>query len=100
MVRVQAEVTATYETARAISAELLALRQEVLPAAQQTFDSVQEGYRLGKFDILAVLDAQRTLIQTRSRYLDAQITYSLAIASLERLTGYEFKKVSREDGGN
>ncbi|MBN4050047.1 TolC family protein, partial [Nitrospira defluvii] len=34
------------------------LKNEVLPGAQKAFDAVSEGYRLGKFDLLDVLDAQ------------------------------------------
>lgn len=49
----------------------MALRTNVLPAAQRAFEAATEGYRQGKFGYLEVLDAQRTLFDTRGRYLTA-----------------------------
>jgi len=59
----------------------------VLPGAQQTFDAISEGYRLGRFGFLDVLDAQRTLIDAGSQYLRALSDYYKAVANVERLIG-------------
>ena len=67
--------------------EVTALRSAVLPGSQETFDAVSEGYRLGKFGYLDVLDAQRTLIGAGSQYLRALSDYHKAIANVERLIG-------------
>ena len=64
-----------------------ALRSAVLPGAQQAFDAVTEGYRLGKFGFLDVLDAQRTLIAGGGQYLRALSDYHKAAADVERLIG-------------
>ena len=70
-------------TAGAREASLL--RQEALPGAQSAYDAVSEGYRLGKFRYLDVLDAGKSLIETRLRYLDALTALNLARVDLERL---------------
>ncbi len=67
--------------------EITILRTAVLPGAQQTFDAVSEGYRLGRFGFLDVLDAQRTLIGAGSQYLRALSDYYKAVANVERLIG-------------
>ena len=59
----------------------------MLPAAQQAFEAVQQGYRQGKFDYLYVLDTQRTLFETQARYIDSVEAYHKARADVERLIG-------------
>jgi len=68
-------------------AEATALKNEVLPGAQSSFDAVSNGYRDGKFDYLQVLDAQRTLFEARSRYVESLAAYHKASADVERLIG-------------
>lgn len=82
--------TALAEAFRAMStarAELTALQSVVIPGAQQTFDAVSEGYRLGRFGYLEVLDAQRTLAGYRSQHLQALADFHKAVADVERLIG-------------
>lgn len=67
--------------------EVTALRTTVLPGSRQTFDAVTEGYRLGRFGFLDVLDAQRTLIAANGQYLRAFSDYHKAVADVERLIG-------------
>ena len=68
-------------------AEATALKNDVLPGAQSSFDAVSEGYRDGKFDYLQVLDAQRTLFETRGRHIESLTAYHKAKADAERLIG-------------
>jgi len=68
-------------------AEATALKNEVLPGAQSSFDAVSNGYRDGKFDYLQVLDAQRTLFEARSKYVESLAAYHKASADVERLIG-------------
>ena len=67
--------------------EVTTLRQDVLPAAQENFTATEEGYLEGKFDLLMVLDAQRTLFETTNQYIDALAAYHIARAEVERLIG-------------
>lgn len=73
-----------YATARA---EAGLLRQDVLPQAASAYDLTLTGFEFGKFSILDVLDAQRTLFQSRTRYLDALLSAWRAWADIERLAG-------------
>ena len=67
--------------------EATLLREGALSGAQGAYDAVSEGYRLGKFRYLDVLDAGKTLVETRLRYLEALTAYNLARVDLERLVG-------------
>jgi len=62
------------------------LHSETIPAAQKSFDGINEGYRFGKFSFLDVLDSQRTLFQTKEQYLDALADYHIALAEVNRMT--------------
>lgn len=61
------------------------LREQVLPAAQRAFEAAELGYQVGKFDYLAVADAQRSLFEVRGQHLQALTAAQLALAELERL---------------
>jgi outer membrane protein, heavy metal efflux system len=67
--------------------EVIALRSTVMPGSQQTFAAISEGYQLGKFGYLDVLDAQRTSIAAGAQYLRALSDYHKAVADVERLLG-------------
>lgn len=57
-----------------------------LAAAQEAARIARIGYREGKFAQLDLLDAERTLADTRLAAIDALAAYRLARARLERLT--------------
>jgi cobalt-zinc-cadmium efflux system outer membrane protein len=69
----------------AAAREASLLRQEAVPGAQSAYDAVSEGYLLGKFRYLDVLDTGKSLIETRLRYLEAMTALNLARVDLERL---------------
>jgi cobalt-zinc-cadmium efflux system outer membrane protein len=78
--------------------EATRLRNEVLPGAQRAFEAINEGYRQGKFGLLDVLDAQRTLFEARGRYLEALAAYHQAVAEVERLIGERLSSVTEALG--
>jgi len=84
----------TYSSASGSYEEIRVLQAEVLPSAQSVFDGVSEGYRLGKFGYLDVLDAQRTLMEARFRLVDALAAYHGEVAGLQRLLGASVEQVS------
>ncbi len=57
-----------------------------LAAAQEAARIARIGWTQGKFDQIALLDAERTLSQTRQTYVDALAAYHDAQARLDRLT--------------
>ncbi len=85
--RVSAGLAEAYRALAGAHDEVTALRTTVVPGSRQTFEAVSEGYRLGKFGYLDVLDAQRTLIAVGGQYLRALSDYHKAVADVERLIG-------------
>lgn len=77
----------SYQALASAQREATAIGERILPGAQAAFEAVNEGYRIGKFGLLDVFDAQRTLFHARSQHLGALITYRIAVAEVERLTG-------------
>ena len=75
----QAEVANAATTARTTSGPVMA-------AAMESARIARIGYREGKFGQLDLLDAERTLSETRTAAIDALATYHDAKARLERLT--------------
>lgn len=84
-VRARDSLSAAYARLAASYREARTLGRDALPAARETFRATREGYERGKFDLLRVLDAQRTLVETANRYLDALAAYHRARADVERL---------------
>jgi cobalt-zinc-cadmium efflux system outer membrane protein len=86
-----AELTSTLQSAYQ---ELLSshhqarsILKEILPAAEQANEAAQIGYREGKFDFLDALDAQRTLFEVKTEYIDAFSAYHVARLDVMRMTG-------------
>jgi cobalt-zinc-cadmium efflux system outer membrane protein len=86
-VTVRTALATAYSALSAVASTVSSLKNEVLPSAQGTFDAVTEGYRIGKFDFLEMLDAQRTLFDVKGSYIDALAKYHRAVADVERLVG-------------
>lgn len=76
-----------FQRLSAIRTEVETLRNDILPGAQSAYAGAATGYQLGKFGILDVLDAQRTLFQARTQYLKALTDYHRGHNEIERLTG-------------
>ena len=68
-------------------AEAQTIRDQVLPGAQSAYDAATQGFELGKFNFLDVLDAQRTLFQSKAQYLRARGEAHRAAADIDRLLG-------------
>jgi len=66
-------------------AELLA--ETVVPAAAEGHAAAEFGYRAGKFGLIELLDAQRTLFDAYQRRHAARVACHLAAAELGRLLG-------------
>ena len=62
------------------------LRDEILPAARNTFSAVREGYAAGKLGYLDVLESREALFEIRAEYLEALAAFHETRVELERLT--------------
>lgn len=85
--RAAASLAAGYRDLRGAFVEARTLQEQILPAAEESFEAANLGYREGKFGFLEVLDAQRTLFEVRGQYIEALAAYHQARAEVERLTG-------------
>lgn len=83
----RSRLAAAYRDVASAADAVTVLRATVIPSAQSVFDAVQEGYQLGRFGLLDVLDAQRTLTDAHRRHLDALTRFHVAVTYVERLTG-------------
>ena len=80
--------------------EVVILRDDVLPRAQQAFEAAREGYQQGKFDYLYVLDTQRTLFEVQAQYLDSVEAWHKAQAVVERLLGGTMRAADADHSSN
>lgn len=84
--RTQRDQLETQRTASYQEAEQL--RDNVLRVAREAAEATQEGYSAGKFSLLDLLDAQRSLIDSQSQYLAARLTFHQSDAALNELLGF------------
>jgi cobalt-zinc-cadmium efflux system outer membrane protein len=81
-----------YERASTAKGLVRTLELDILPGAQSAYGAATIGFELGKFTLLEVLDAQRTLFQARSQYVRALTEMNEAIATMRSIVG------DRKDG--
>ena len=83
--RVRAALVSAHEMLLQAIEETTKLREEVLPRAAAVYEALNEGYRRGKFRLLDLLEARRTLAETRLRYVETLVRLNIADADLRRL---------------
>ncbi|MEZ5339690.1 MAG: TolC family protein [bacterium] len=79
------ELAALHGQAEAARANYLDYGSSLLPAAGEALDLTEEGYNYGKFELLDVLDAQRTVLELESEQTAALVEYRMALAGIEAL---------------
>lgn len=84
-VQIHAALTEAYQTLACAHSEAKTLKDDVLPSAEQVFKDIKEGYRLGKFGYLEVLEAQQTLFEVKEQYIESLATYHSSVADVEHL---------------
>jgi cobalt-zinc-cadmium efflux system outer membrane protein len=85
LLRVERELAEAYGTYAAAAEAARILRDDALPNARAAFEGIETGYREGEYDLLAVLDAQRALVETQNALADALADVAQARAAVERL---------------
>jgi cobalt-zinc-cadmium efflux system outer membrane protein len=86
-VQAAAELSAAYQTFEAATAQQRTLAESVVPAAQGAARATEEAYALGRAQLLAVLDAERALVDARVAALQAQAARADAWADVEHSLG-------------
>jgi cobalt-zinc-cadmium efflux system outer membrane protein len=84
---IENEVFAAEARVQAGRQRVVVYRDRLVPAATTLRGLAEEGYRLGRSPLLAVLEAQRSLRDVRREYLQAQLGLQQAIAGLEETIG-------------
>lgn len=86
-VRLQSDLAQSYERLRTARQQAELFQAEIVPGAQSAYEAAVKGFEFGKFSFLDVLDAQRTLFQSRLQQLRALSEAHQAAAALDRLLG-------------
>lgn len=82
--RLHQGLASAYQRAQLAREQVRGMQGEILPAAQRVFDATVTGFEAGKFAFLDVLDAQRTLLQIRTQYIQTLHDRYRAVAELGR----------------
>lgn len=86
-VQAAAELTAAYRTFEAATARQRTLVDSVVPASQAAAKATEEAYTLGRAQLVAVLDAERALVDARVTALEAQAARASAWADVQHALG-------------
>lgn len=75
-----------YQELRHARTEVEALRDAMLPTAEQALADSRRGFEAGRFSFQALAQAQDTLFRLRERAVEAATRYHLLLVEVERLT--------------
>lgn len=79
-----------YDTLNGSLAELKLLRTSVIPNARSASETIQSGYRQGRFTLLELLDVRGSVLQALLREQEALQNFHIAVATIEGLVGSPF----------
>ncbi|WP_422035564.1 TolC family protein [Reyranella sp.] len=79
-------VAKAHDTANSQLQQLDLIRKSILPAARQTMKIIEEGYGQGRFTLLEILDAYRTVADAELMEHEALAGFHTAVATIEGLT--------------
>ncbi len=85
--QLNAALVVAYEEMENARSQITTYRESLLPQMEKGSQLTSEGYDNGRFSYLEVLDAQRSLFETRQQYVEALIRYHKAVAEIEGITG-------------
>jgi cobalt-zinc-cadmium efflux system outer membrane protein len=85
--KLESELADVYSDLSQAHGQAQAIEEKILPAANRAFDVSREGYLQGRFGFLDLIDAQRTLVETRGKQIETLSKYHQAFAEIESLTG-------------
>lgn len=87
LLRLRSEVQQAYQQWRTATGAISGFEAGLLASADKGLENTTRGFQMGKFGLIDVLDAQRTSIDVRSRYLQALAEALDAWVRLERIYG-------------
>lgn len=87
--RLHGLLVSAYQRTQLYRDQVRSMHDDILPRAQRVFDAAVTGFEAGKFSFLDVLEAQRTLLQTRTQYIQTLYDRYRAVADLGRFVDAE-----------
>jgi cobalt-zinc-cadmium efflux system outer membrane protein len=88
-----AVVAKAYDTAASQLQQLDLLRKTVLPTARAALATIEDGYGQGRFTVLEILDAYRTVADAELLEHDALTSFHTSVATIEGLIASPFTPV-------
>jgi cobalt-zinc-cadmium efflux system outer membrane protein len=85
--RIHATLFELYQEMLHARTALRTFDREILPRANEILTDIEEGYRVGRFSHLELLNAQADLLAARAARLTACSDHQLFLIDIERLTG-------------
>ncbi|WP_167092958.1 TolC family protein [Massilia frigida] len=85
--RLSNELAQAHEALSVAREQAQLLNDEVLPGAQSAYEAARTGFEYGKFNLIDVIDAQRTLLQARTQHLRALADAHRAAADIDSILG-------------
>ena len=85
--QLQTELAIAYASRQSHIEAIDTYSRDILPGAQSAFDAARKGFEFGKFSFLEVLDAQRTLFQTKTQFIQTQALAHQALANIQSILG-------------
>lgn len=82
-----AVVGKAHDTAMGALAQVELLRRMVLPAARASLSTIEAGYGQGRYTLLEILDAHRTVADAELQEHEALASFHTSIATIEGLAG-------------
>lgn len=89
-----------WERLRALQKAIRLYDEKLIPGAEHAFAKAREGYALGKFGFLDVLDAQRALVEARNQQTQALLDFVAYEAQLEVLLGTPLSELATAAQGS
>ncbi|MBI1825017.1 MAG: TolC family protein [Planctomycetes bacterium] len=90
------DVSSALEQAQTASKISNYYRDQSIPLSTRNLELSRESYRAGRSSLLEVLEVQRFLLDTRSKFVDAAQSAAFRIAELERTIGLPMREIVDE----
>jgi outer membrane protein TolC len=81
------EVEEAYRNSETAKDQILLLRDEILPQAEEVYEMFSFSYQEGEIGGIELIEARRTLNETRKAFAEALFDYAITIAVLEKAVG-------------
>jgi outer membrane protein TolC len=85
--QVNLQVQEAYERVRKSQKSVLLYEKSILTAAEANVNAARSAYETGKVPFLALIEAQRNVVNLRDRYYEVLADYFRRLAALERAVG-------------